>query len=104
MKREIFKQYAEHIATVFNIDKELLFTKTKKREVVDARFFLYYMCYTRYMKLIYIQEYMGEMGYNITHPTIIYGISQIEKRVENDIDYRRIAKKISKNVNTQSDF
>lgn len=99
MKKEIFKEYAERISSAFGIDKELLFTKTKKREVVDARFLLYYMCKERPMKLIYIQEYMCAMGYEITHSTIVYGVSQVVKKMNSDPDYRKIVKTISKNVN-----
>lgn len=99
MKKEIFKEYADRISSAFGIDKELLFTKTKRREVVDARFLLYYMCKERPMKLIYIQDYMGTMGYEITHSTILYGVSQVAKKINSDPDYRRIVKTISKNVN-----
>jgi chromosomal replication initiation ATPase DnaA len=99
MKKEIFKEYAERISSAFEIDKEMMFTKTKKRDVVDARFLLYYMCKDRPMKLIYIQEYMCSMGYEITHSTILYGISQVTKRMQLDSDYRKIVKTISKNVN-----
>lgn len=99
MKREIFKEYAEKISSAFGIEKEMLFTKTKKKEVVDARFLLYYMCKERPMKLIYIQDYMGMMGYEITHSTILYGVSQVAKRMQSDGDYRKLVKTISKNVN-----
>ena len=99
MKKEIFKEYADRISSAFEIEKEMIFTKTKKRDVVDARFLLYYMCKERPMKLIYIQDYMCSMGYNITHSTILYGISQVAKRIQSDSDYRRVVKSISKNVN-----
>ena len=99
MKKEIFKEYADRISSAFGIDKEMIFTKVKKREVVDARFLLYYMCKQRPMKLIYIQDYMCSMGYQITHSTILYGISQVTKRMHSDSDYRKVVKTISKNVN-----
>ena len=99
MKKEIFKEYADRISSAFGIEQQMLFTKTKKKEVVDARFLLYYMCKERPMKLIYIQDYMGSIGYDIKHPTILYGISQVTKKMQTDSDYRKVVKTISKNVN-----
>jgi chromosomal replication initiation ATPase DnaA len=96
MKRKIFKLYAREISAQFDIDEQLLFIKTKVREVVDARYLLYYMCYLRGMKPITIETYMAEMGYVISHPTILYGISRMDKRALNDPDYERLINKLMK--------
>ena len=40
------------------------------------------------MRLVYIQEYMAERGYDIPHSSIHHGIAQVKKRLENnDTDY-----------------
>lgn len=98
MKSEIFNQYATKVAALFKIPKEDLFIKTKKRENVDARFLLYYLCAKRPMRVKEIEKYMTDNGYELQHSSVVRGISVIEKRVEEDDDYIRIIKEIEKSV------
>tara|TARA_B110000046_G_scaffold173562_1_gene196279 strand:+ start:436 stop:759 length:324 start_codon:yes stop_codon:yes gene_type:complete len=94
MKEAIFNQYATKIASVFNINEEEIFEKSKKRELVDARHLLYYVCSKRPMRVVYIQNYMKERGYHIGHTSILHGIQEATKRAEGDRDYKRILKEI----------
>lgn len=98
MKSDIFNQYVDRISDLFGITKEDLFSKTKKREVVDARYLLYYLCFNRPMTISYIQKYMLNNNYDIQHTTIMYGISTVDKRVKDDPDYLQIVKDIQKSV------
>jgi chromosomal replication initiation ATPase DnaA len=98
MKVDIFNQYVERVTELFGINKEKLFSKTKERECVDARYLLYYLCFKRPIALNYIQKYMADNGYEIKHSTLIYGISTVEKRVKADADYMQIVKDIQKAV------
>jgi chromosomal replication initiation ATPase DnaA len=99
MKKQIFNQYAQKIADLFGVDKQELFVKSKKRDLVDARHLLYYLCFHRPMKLISIQNFMDDNGYNISHPSVIHGINTVEQRVAEDADYTFIIKSIEKSVN-----
>lgn len=96
MKNEIFYEYADEVSNLFSIDKDSLFRKTKKRDSVDARHLLYYLCYKRPMRIVYIQEYMEENGYNISHSSIIHGINQVENKMLEDVDYINVVKRLSK--------
>ncbi len=87
MKTKIFNQYVDKVCYLFNIDSDILFTKTKRRDVVDARHLLYYLCSQRPMRLVYIQEYMAEKGYEINHSSIHHGIAQVKSKLESDVDY-----------------
>lgn len=98
MKVDIFNQYVERVTELFGIPKEKLFSKSKERELVDARYLLYYLCYKRPMNVSYIQRYMKESGYDIKHTTILYGIRTVETRVKEDNDYMQIVKDIQKAV------
>lgn len=98
MKNDIFNQYVERIIQLFEISREELFTKSKKKEAVDARYLLYYLCYKRPMTLSYIQKFMNANGYAIQHSSVIYGIKATAKRVRNDSDYSQVAKQIQKSV------
>ena len=57
MKQDVFNQYVDRVTDLYQIKKFELFSKSKKRELVDARHLLYYLCAKRPMKLIYIQKY-----------------------------------------------
>ena len=99
MKKQIFNQYAQKIADLFGVDKQELFVKSKKRDLVDARHLLYYLCFHRPMRLISIQNFMEENGYHISHPSVIHGVSIVSQRISEDADYTSIIKSIEKSVN-----
>ena len=94
MKSDIFYQYVDRITELFRITKEELFSKSKRRDLVDARYLLYYLCYKRPMSLSYIQKYMAENNYYISHSSVIYGINIIIERVKDDNDYMQVVKDI----------
>lgn len=96
MKFDVFNSYVEQVADLFDVDEEAIFTKTKRRDVVDARHLLYYLCSKRPMRVVYIQEYMAERGYVINHSSILHGISQVEEKVKKDKDYVKAVKDIER--------
>jgi chromosomal replication initiation ATPase DnaA len=98
MKHDVFNQYVERVVDLFGITKEDFFSKTKKRAIVDARQLVYYLCAKRPMQITYIESYMNEAGYNISHPSIIHGISAVEKRIAEDKDYVSVVKEVERAV------
>lgn len=98
MKKEIFNKYVEQVCKRFGITPDILFKKTKRPDVADARHLLYYLCNKRRMKYTMIQEYMQENGYKIFHSSIIYGVSSYIKKMAEDRDYIKIAKDIEQSV------
>lgn len=98
MKQNVFNQYVERIAKLFNISKEDIFTKSKKSELVDARHLLYYMCYNRQIKITSIEDYMALGGYTIKHSSIIHGIKAVEDKIKEDKDYVVAIKELDKST------
>ena len=98
MKANIFNQYVQEVCNLFDIDEVSLFTKTKRRDIVDARQMLYYLCYKRPMRVVYIQEYMGEKGYPINHSSIIHGINVVSNRLKSDGDYVSVVNQLQDEV------
>ena len=90
MKLNIFNDYVTEVANLYNIEEEKIFEKSKERGIVDARHLLYYLCYYRPMKLKYIQDYMGQRGYEIGHSSIIHGIQSVHKAMAQDDDYQKV--------------
>jgi len=98
MKSDVFNQYVDRVSELYNIKKKDLFSKSKKREFVDARHLIYYLCSKRPIQVSYIQKYMDDNGYKIQHSSVIHGINSIQKKVNEDIDYQTIIKDIEKAV------
>lgn len=96
MKSEIFNNYLDNITRLYAIPREFILSKNKKREVVDARHMLYYMCFNRNMTIGYIQRYMDSNGYAIGHSSIIHGIKSIETKLQEDTDYKQLIKNLEK--------
>jgi chromosomal replication initiation ATPase DnaA len=98
MKKDVFNQYVDAIVSKFDIEREELFTATKRREIVDARQMLYYLCSIRPMTIGYIQRYMTANGYNPQHPPIINGIKRVKSKIETDRDYQSVINSIQNSV------
>lgn len=98
MKVDVFNQYVDKVTGLFNIETKDLFSKTKKREIVDARQLLYYLCYKRPMRLTYIQKYMAENGFILHHTSLLKGIRNVEERLRDDEDYVSIIRELERSV------
>lgn len=98
MKEDVFNQYVGRVLDLYSITKEELFTKSKKRYIVDARQLLYYLCFNRNMKLIIIQKFMEDNGYTISHYSVTLGINSVADKVKEDRDYKSIINDIDKAV------
>jgi hypothetical protein len=94
MKYEVFIQYVSRVINLFGITKEEFFSKNKKRDIVDARQLVYYLCSKRPMQITYIVKYMNDSGYSIKHSSIIHGIAAVEKKIAKDNDYVSIVKEV----------
>lgn len=98
MKEDVFNQYVERVLDLFGITKEEFFSKSKKRNFVDARQLVYYLCAQRPIKITYIQKFMCDNGYEIVHSVIIHGIKAMEGRIKEDRDYQSIVKELNRAV------
>ena len=96
MKNKIFNIYADKVCKLFGIQSETLFTKTKRRDIVDARHLLYYVCSIRPMRVVLIQEYMADNGYDVAPSPIHHGIKEVIKKLEVDVDYIEAVAEVTK--------
>ncbi len=98
MKQEVFLKYVEKVSEQFDITKEQMFSRSKKREYVDARQLLFYLCSNRPMRLSYIQKYLESNGYKTQHSSIIHGINSVKDKMSQDSDYVNIVNSIQQSV------
>ncbi len=101
MKKEIFNNYANTIAKEFHLSLDEMFARSKKRDIVDARQMLYYLCMERPMRLSYIRSFLAEHGYYIGHSTIMHGYKQAKKLIDSDPDYLNLVQKINRKYSDQ---
>ena len=95
MKHDVFNQYVERVSDLFGVSKDDIFSKSKKREFVDARHLVYYLCAKRPMQVTYIQKYMNEAGYQIKHSSITIKKKLIMMEILNLFNiFRKMLKKI----------
>lgn len=94
MKRKIYEEIFNEISNHFGLTKSEILTPTKKREVVDARQVVYYVCMNRGIRISDMQSYLNKDGYSVTHSTIINGLKMVEKNINKDEDYNKIIKRI----------
>lgn len=98
MKQDVFTKYVDKVSSQFAITKDEMFSRSKKREYVDARQLLFYLCSIRPMRLNYIQKYLEDNGYKTQHSSILHGIAAVKSRMQDDSDYVRIINNIEKSV------
>lgn len=98
MKKEIFLQYMDAISNQWNIEKDFIVSGSKRKDHVEARQMLYYLCSERGMRLSEIQRYMADQGYDPKHCPIHRGIKKIKQKMEEDRDYKTIASRISNSI------
>lgn len=98
MKKEVFNKYVNVLCKMFGITKEELFSNNKRSDVSTARQMLYYLCYDRQMRIIDIQRYMIESGYDPRHTPIIRGIKSATVKIETDKDYQEVISRIQSSI------
>lgn len=98
MKEDVFNQYVERVSQLFGITNEEFFSKPKKRNLVDARHLVYFLCSRRNIKVISIKGFMENNNHKIFRTSITHGIKIVSKKVEEDRDYRDIISEIEKAV------
>ena len=94
MKKDIFDAYATAIAKQFHLTLDQMFNKTKRREIVDARQMLYYLCMERPIRISYIQRFMEDQGHSVAHSTIIHGYKKAKELIDKDQDFQDVVTQI----------
>jgi len=94
MKKQVFNHYVDVISREFGVSKKLIFTKSKRRDIVDARHMLYYVCRKNDFEISYIVNYMVQGGYDITHSSIIHGIGIMSEKIDSNEQVKQLAESI----------
>ena len=90
MKKEIFNNYANAVAKQFHLELDHMFSKNRRRDIVDARQMLYYLCMERPIRVSYIQRFMADHGCDVYHSTILHGYKKAKELIDKDKDYQSV--------------
>tara|TARA_R110001583_G_scaffold108390_1_gene257130 strand:- start:975 stop:1277 length:303 start_codon:yes stop_codon:yes gene_type:complete len=96
MKKDIFEIYANAVAKQFHLNLDQMFSDTRRRDIVDARQMLYYLCMERPIRVSYIQRFLSEHGYEVYHSTILHGYKKAKELIDKDQDYQQVVQEIKK--------
>tara|TARA_R100000278_G_C5409588_1_gene142556 strand:+ start:289 stop:594 length:306 start_codon:yes stop_codon:yes gene_type:complete len=96
MKKEIFNNYANAVAKQFHLELDQMFSKNRRRDIVDARQMLYYLCMERPIRVSYIQRFMADHGCDVYHSTILHGYKKAKELIDKDKDYQSVIDLINK--------
>ena len=96
MKKDIFDAYADAIANKFHLTLGEMYTKTRKREVVEARQMLYFLAKERPIRLSYIKRFMEENGHAVTHSNILYSYKKAKELIDGDADFQNFITEVLK--------
>jgi|TARA_R100000781_G_scaffold45058_1_gene30551 chromosomal replication initiation ATPase DnaA len=96
MKKKIFDKYAHAIAEQFHLTLDEMFDKSRRRDLVDARQLLFYLCLERPIRVSYVKKFMEDNGCKIAHSTILHGYKQAKALIDADQDYFEMIEKINK--------
>lgn len=98
MKEEVFNQYVERVCILFNISNEEFFSKSRKRNFVDARHLVFFLCSRRNILVVSVADFMKKNGHEIFRTSVTHGIKSVTKKLEEDRDYKDIVNDIEKAV------
>ena len=100
-EKKLFDQYVKAVATQFHFTVEEMFVQSKRRDIVDARQILYYLCMERPIRISYICRFLKEYNYDVGHSTIIHGYKEAKKLVESDPDYKDFINKTTQDADSR---
>lgn len=95
MKEHIFNQFIDNILKHTGLTREEFFSKTQNGDIVLARQTLFYLCTKRGLTIAMIMQYMRNNGSQLQRSPITYGVSAIEKQLEEDRDLQEVINKLS---------
>ena len=86
----------EATAEKFNLNPDVIFSKSRVREVADARMMIMYLSH----KLAGLTAVSIARKLNRKHPTVIHGISEIKRRIKENDEIADLAKNIESDILT----
>jgi len=89
-RREAFNTIVSEVCKHFEITKQEIFTKTKEHRISEGRQAIFYIARHSGMRVVEIQGFMRDNGYECPHSSIIYGIDVGEAKMGVDKWFKKM--------------
>ena len=96
VKKIKFERCVDTVKKHLKVKEQVLFSKTRKMEGVDARHTLYKLCSTSSIRNTTISEFMKEKGVSVTEANVSASIRRINRLVDSDKDWANTISNLQK--------
>mgnify|MGYP003117420175 CR=1 FL=1 len=94
MRKIQFNNNLEIVENSLGITKDVMFEKTKNRDVVEARDLLYYLCTIQKMRANTILKFCQELGFEADLSQISRGKAKVKHKISTDEIWKELIKGI----------
>ena len=84
MNHQLFTTLVELVSHFTQVDEDELFSKSRKKALVDARYMIIYIARQLDIRLIYIQRYFKLKGFELHYTTLFHACKRVEQDKEKD--------------------
>ena len=97
MNDHIIQAYMDNITQHFGVSQEFILSKGGFMKKTHPRNLFYYLCSLKGIPIVCIQSFLEKNDFYMHHSTILQGVQKISRRIEGDLDYIPLIKKL-KNI------
>tara|TARA_R110000824_G_scaffold21748_14_gene80830 strand:+ start:6212 stop:6538 length:327 start_codon:yes stop_codon:yes gene_type:complete len=80
----LFNNVVELVSHYTQVEEDELFTKSRKKALVDARYVIIFICRQLGIKQVYIQRFFKLKGFDVHYTTLFHAYHRIEDDVDDD--------------------
>ena len=86
MNHQLFSTIVNLVSEHTQIHESEIFTRSRKKALVDARYIIIYIARRMDIKLVYIQRFFALEGFELHYTTLFHACNRLEEDMEED-DY-----------------
>ena len=84
MNIKLFNQIVDYVSHHTQVDEEEMFSRSRKKALVDARYLIIYIARQLDIKLVYIQRFFKLKGYELHYTTLFHASNRIGEDMKED--------------------
>jgi len=84
MNPKLFTAIVELVSEFTSLNETEIFSKSRKKALVDARYLIIYIARQLDIKLVYIQRFFALKGFELHYTTLFHASNRIEQDIKDD--------------------
>ena len=85
MNHQLFTNIVDLVSHFTQVNEEEIFSKSRKKALVDARYMVIYIARQLDIRLVYIQRYFKLRGFELHYTTLFHACKRLEKDKQDDM-------------------